>query len=346
MYSRNKFRKALISSSKEKTSKNINPYFKEETLFANEYHKEILLFLIKNKINLLLKSNQDCNSKRTKTTLFKELLSDLKLNLTYMLHEKTIKEKYLKDKMYITKNVIQNKIFNLNQKVSYINREEENKANIEIDVLERVYGGDELSKIKMMNFKVENEIKKYDFLMRNKNYVNNYIKATSIYPNEKSELFYDFQRQNSNEIDNSFSFQIKEVKDYLNNLAIKKYRQNSEIERLKKNIDIIRYNNEIENIISRSDIIYEDSEENRYITNKENISTNINVEDNNNCNLNLNEKEIIISQKNEIINKIIRNTFNEYITNKFILKMVNKEESPSKKNKFDREKKAEFILIN
>ena len=331
------------------SSKIIKPHTNEETLFSNKSHKEILLSLIKSKINILLKPNLESNSQGNKINGFKELLSDLKRNLSYMLNEKKTKEKYLQNKINFNKKAIQNKIYNSNRKMS---KDEESKVNLKTDISDKVYGKDELSKLKMMNFKAENEIQKLDFLIEGKRYINKYLKTTSFYPEENNIFFYDTSKLNSDEIDDCLNSQIKEAKDYLNNLTIEKGKQNEEIKHLEKNINIMKYTYEIENIISKSDIIYEDSQESKEST-SENISNNcIDNENDENYKCNSNEKEIIASQINEIknleiINKKLRNILDEnnlYIkTNEFIEKMINRKSFLSKISDYDKEKSQIYI---
>ena len=349
-----------ISSFSSKTIWHIKPHTNEETLFSHKSHKEILLSLIKSKIDILLKPNLESNlktdlennSKRNKINYFKELLSDLKRNLSYMLNEKKTKEEYLQDKVNNKKEAIQNKIFNSNKKK---NKDEESKVNIETDISDKIYGKDELSKLKMMNFKAENEIQKLDFLIEGKRYINKYIKVTSFYPEEKNIFFYYNCKLNSDEIDDCLSSHVKEAKDYLNNLTIEKGKQNEEIKKLEKNINRMRYNYEIEDIISKSDIIYEDSQESKETKTEKKTNNCIatsNNENDQNYTFNSNEKDIIASQINEIknleiINKTLRNILDENNLHikktEFIEKIINKRLIISKINDYDQEKSQIYI---
>ena len=328
---RNEFKRSSNPSQENKTHLNQSSYLQELFLFSLKSQKEILLSLIKNvQENLLLEKNNE-------TSFYKELLSDLKKNLLYMLSEKQTKEKYLQEKINNKKLKIQNIIFNSNKKMKNNNKKEERKINNETNILEKT---NELSKLKMMNFKTENEIEKLNFLIKNRTYINNYLKATSIYPGEKSELFLDSPNKNSDEIEDSFNFQIHEVKDYLNDLAFEKNMQNAKIEQLQNNINMIKLKNQIENIIDKEDIIYEDSQENKKITDLENITNNFIVDkitENNNFKLKENKIEFISYDINnnksmEMINKNLNNILNVNIhfnfkINKFISKMIN---SPKK----------------
>ena len=103
---------------------------------------------------------------------------------------------------------------------------------------------------------------------------------------------------------------------------------------------MIKLKNQIENIIDKEDIIYEDSQENKKITDLENITNNFIVDkmtDNKNCKLKDNKIEFISYDINnnksmEMINKNLNNILNVNIhfnfkINKFISKMIN---SPKK----------------
>ena len=245
-----------------------NPYTKEENLFNNKSHKEILLsFIKKAQMALLLdiKSN-NCITKKEKIKYFKKLISDLKQNLIYMLIEKKTKEKFLMKKINKIKKSLQDKIYNSKQ-------EKENNKDIkyedlikETEVLEKSYGGNELSKLKMINFVAENEIQKLDFLIQNKSYINYYIKTTNIYPEERVELFCNHQKEDTKEIDQSYNSLLNKAKEELNFLTKEKIKQDKEIEEIKNEINQIKSKIEFEQI-KPDDIIFEVSQENKSINN-------------------------------------------------------------------------------
>ena len=331
-----------------------SPYSKEENLFNNKSHKEILLSLIKeSQIDLLLqiKSNNFI-TKKDKMNYFKKLITDLNQNLIYMLIEKKSKEIYLnKKKNEIEKN-LQKEIYNSNQ-IKEKSKETKYEDFIkETEVLEKSYGGNELSKLKMINFVAENEIQKLDFLIQNKSYINYYIKTTNIYPEERVELFCNYQKEDSKEIDESYNSLLNKAKEELNFLTKEKIKQDKEIEEIKNEINQIKSKIEFEQI-KPDDIIFEVSQENKSINNISHLyndyfenSIIISKDYNNYLNdkklennkikseeRNNHKKKFKISKNNfeNVLNLNMNINFNIKI-NKFISKLINKSKI-KKKNK-------------
>ena len=323
-----------------------SPYALEENLFSSKSNKEILLSKIKTVQMSLLFSNKSIPQKE-KFNNVKKLLEDLKQNLVSMLAQKKEQKLYLKKSINDTKQILQDKLFNKNTNES---KEKEENIIKETDVLEKNYGGDELSKLKMLNFKAENEIDKLNFMIENKTYMLNFLKITNIYPEEKIEIFYDYQKQNSNEIDDSFNFYINQDKEKLNQIIILKKEQNKEIFQLENDINYIKKN----------------------IKYKKNMNLILNnLKENNNMN-NLSKlyNSFIKNNMNNINNQIFfngkkRNSQNVYMNfnikiNKYISTMINKSLAKSTRNnsisyridKFDdnnynlKENKNKIILKN
>ena len=323
-----------------------SPYALEENLFSSKSNKEILLSQIKTVQMSLLFSNKSIPQKE-KLNNVKKLLKDLKQNLVSMLAQKKEQKLYLKKSINDTKQILQDKLFNKNT-----NETKEKEENIikETDVLEKNYGGDELSKLKMLNFKAENEIDKLNFMIENKTYMLNFLKITNIYPEEKIEIFYDYQKQNSNEIDDSFNFYINQDKEKLNQIIILKKEQNKEIFQLENDINYIKKNIEYE---KNMNLILNNLKENN---NMNNLSKLYNSFIKNNMN-NINNQIFFNGKK--------RNSQNVYMNfnikiNKYISTMINKSLAKSTRNnsisyridKFDdnnynlKENKNKIILKN
>ena len=323
-----------------------SPYALEENLFSSKSNKEILLSQIKTVQMSLLFSNKSIPQKE-KLNNVKKLLKDLKQNLVSMLAQKKEQKLYLKKSINDTKQILQDKLFNKNT-----NETKEKEENIikETDVLEKNYGGDELSKLKMLNFKAENEIDKLNFMIENKTYMLNFLKITNIYPEEKIEIFYDYQKQNSNEIDDSFNFYINQDKEKLKQIIILKKEQNKEIFQLENDINYIKKNIEYE---KNMNLILNNLKENN---NMNNLSKLYNSFIKNNMN-NINNQIFFNGKK--------RNSQNVYMNfnikiNKYISTMINKSLAKSTRNnsisyridKFDdnnynlKENKNKIILKN
>ena len=323
-----------------------SPYALEENLFSSKSNKEILLSQIKTVQMSLLFSNKSIPQKE-KFNNVKKLLEDLKQNLVSMLAQKKEQKLYLKKSINDTKQILQDKLFNKNTNES---KEKEENIIKETDVLEKNYGGDELSKLKMLNFKAENEIDKLNFMIENKTYMLNFLKITNIYPEEKIEIFYDYQKQNSNEIDDSFNFYINQDKEKLKQIIILKKEQNKEIFQLENDINYIKKNIEYE---KNMNLILNNLKENN---NMNNLSKLYNSFIKNNMN-NINNQIFFNGKK--------RNSQNVYMNfnikiNKYISTMINKSLAKSTRNnsisyridKFDdnnynlKENKSKIILKN
>ena len=330
-----------------------SPYSKEENLFNNKSHKEILLSLLKTAEMTLIfetKSN-NFNTKKEKMNFIKKLISDLNQNLIYMLIEKKTKEIYLNKKINKIKKYLQNKIYNSNQekdKNEDIKYEDFIK---ETEVLEKSYGGNELSKLKMLNFTAENEIQKLDFLIYNKTFINKYVKTTSIYPEERVELFCDYQKEDSKEIDESYNFFINNKKEELGLFRKEKSKQNKEIEEIKNEINHFKRIIEFEKI-KPINIIHEVSQENKSLNDKsysykDYIEKSINISKNNNKILKNNkieskEENILSNLQNKNLENILDLNMNINFNIKFndyISKMINQ-------SKFKNKNKNNYVLDN
>ena len=145
-----------------------NPHKNEEILFSSKTHKEVLLSLIKSgQLSLLSEINQKSSySGKEKVNIIKTFLKDLKNNLTYILKEKKSNAIYLENNINNTKQIIQNKIFNKNKDINYNNINDDTNENdkyLETEAKEKNYEGNELSKLKFQNFKIEMKYKRQTF---------------------------------------------------------------------------------------------------------------------------------------------------------------------------------------
>lgn len=154
------------SSNKIKISPNLHK--REEFLFSNKTNKEILLSLIKSsQVNLLMEiKEKTTNSPKEKAVILKSFLKELKNNLSYILIEKSLYKKYLENNIDNFKSILQKKIekLNNNKNSKDINNNNHKKEEyIETEIKEKNYEGNELSKLQLQNFKIENEIEKTNF---------------------------------------------------------------------------------------------------------------------------------------------------------------------------------------
>ena len=102
-----------------------NPYLKEEILFSNKAHKEVLLSLIKSiQVRLISGNNKKENTKKDNIILLKILLKEMINKLSYILNEKCKNKNYLESNINYTKKELKNKI---KKKEIYNNKKDVNE---------------------------------------------------------------------------------------------------------------------------------------------------------------------------------------------------------------------------
>ena len=318
-----------------------NPHLKEEILFSNKFQKQLLLSQIKQaQLSILSKIGQNESfSKKNKANFFKQLLHELKNNLSDILNQKKLKENYLLKNINDTKNFLQKKIFNFSIQKQIEKKEIEGEI-CETAEAEKKFEGNELSKLKMLNFEIENEIKKINFIIKKKIALNNQLQMNKFFREENREIFL-YQKENSNEIDKIFISEMKQLSLYLNKLNINKNMQNAKIELIENDINIIMQNIEIKNNnLYPTDIILENSLENNInsLSNFSNSYVNNNSNENYNYIFGENKSkinDIEQSENNDVysegVNDNVGNIFNLNMNinfninvNKYISKMINK----------------------
>jgi hypothetical protein len=211
-------------------------------------------------------------SGKEKVNIIKTFLKDLKNNLTYILKEKKSNAIYLENNINNTKQIIQNKIFNKNKDNNYNNTTDdtnENEKYLETEAKEKNYEGNELSKLKFQNFKIENEIQRTNFLIVNINLLVSAIKVGTLFPEDYIKFSLINYKQNPEEIDNFFNSKIKQEKDLLNKYIDLQEQQKNYLEQYQIEINTIKKKIISKNLIDSRDIIYEDilESDTSYITN-------------------------------------------------------------------------------
>ena len=221
-----------------------NPHFKEEILFSNKSQKDILLSLIKSaQISLLTSLKQKSSNFKSKKMnfFFKNLLLDLKKNLLFAVNEKNLSKSYYENNIKSTKLQIQKNY----------------------DIFSKKCEGNELSKLKILNFIIENDILETDFMIEKTQKLISYLKITKIFPEENREIFL----KNKNEIDKILNVKVKKGKELLKEIISKKLKQNDNIKQLKEEIIEIKQDLGLKTNIESTDIILEENSENRNISN-------------------------------------------------------------------------------
>ena len=247
-----------IRSQYTPTSKTTN-FINEEIYYYDKSQKEILLSLIKNsQLNLLMQLSMIDDNEKMNT--IKDFLKDLKGFLAYLLNEKIKNKDNLQLNVNSKKERLQSEISNnskYDRKVkdnNIIKRKNKSfQKNIDTEMVEKNYVGSELSKLRLQNFKTENEIKKADFSIFNIKRTLILLKNTIIFPEENREIYF----QNNLNLE----------KDKLDNTRKKIQEKKEEQGQYIKAINKIKCDITTRNNILEKDIIYELSIENRITSN-------------------------------------------------------------------------------
>ena len=201
---------------------NTTTLINEEIYYYDKSQKEILLSLIKNsQLNLLMQLSMIDDNEKMNT--IKDFLKDLKGFLAYLLNEKIKNKDNLQLNVNTKKERLQTEISNnskYDRKIkdnNIIKRKNKSfQKNIDTEMVEKNYVGSELSKLRLQNFKTENEIKKTDFSIFNIKRTLILLKNTIIFPEENREIYCQ-NNLNQEKIDNGFNYMIQMEKDKLDN---------------------------------------------------------------------------------------------------------------------------------
>lgn len=80
---------------------------------------------------------------------------------------------------------------------------------IETEIKEKNYEGNELSKLQLQNFKIENEIEKANFLILKRKEMIKFLKTNFVYPEDDNDSFLFSELKNEKEIENIFNSRKK-----------------------------------------------------------------------------------------------------------------------------------------
>lgn len=237
-----------------------NPYLKEEILFSNKAHKEVLLSLIKSiQIKLISVNNKKENTKKDIIINFKILLKELINKLSYILNEKCKNKNYLESNINYTKKELKHKIkkkeiYNNKKRV---NEDLETENYMETEIKEINFDGNELSKLKIQNFKIENELTKTNFLITIK-----LLELNDAFIDKNKDYICNSNLEDKKEIDKILYWKKKEKNDLLNKYIHFQNLQKYYIEQYQKEIDKMKKKIKLRNLINSEDVVSEQSSEN------------------------------------------------------------------------------------
>ena len=257
-------------------------YKKEENFYYDKSQKEMMLSYIKNSQLNLLNKIDTIESDKEKIKFIKELLNELKGLLAYLFNEKIRNKDYLQTSVNNNKIRLQNEIkkkykYDKNDNLDnnsikhnniFKNRiKKETQKTLDTEMAEKNYIGSELSKLKLQNFKTENEIIKTDFLIINKRKILNYIKNTNIFPEENKEIYCYNNDTNEDKIKERMIYLKNKQKNKLLEIMNKSKEKKNIIEIYINNINKIKNEIRIKNEVLANEIIYETSMENKITNN-------------------------------------------------------------------------------
>jgi len=257
-------------------SKN-NLYEKEEIFCYDKSQKEILLLLIKNSqlniINQLNTINSAQKMKKKKNDTIKDFLIDLKGFLAYLLNEKIKNKDNLQldvnnEKANLQKRISDNMKYDniLIKNNSIIKKNFNIKSYIDTEMVEKNFVGSEISKLKLQNFKTENEILKTEFAIFNIRRIITLIKNTCLFPEENREIYF-YNNINQEKINEEFNHLKQINNNILEKSIIQSQEKKEEIEQYIKAINKTRNDIQLREHIYAQDTIQELSIEDRVTSN-------------------------------------------------------------------------------
>ena len=241
----------------------------ENILFNHKCSLEVLLDMIKNFQNdYILKVNE---ANKNKINISKKMITLFRENLSLMETEKIKKFNYIKEKNENNKKQIQKILFLSETK----NIEMNNNVQFKDDSNSFSYI-QKKNELNLINFQIENEINKTDFVIEQKNQIYLCAQTIPIYLDKNREIFCNINYENIEKISNILNSITKNVREKFISTVKEKTKTDLEINAIKFELESIKDNLSFDelkgekNYIDSDDIIYEESKENNktIITNK------------------------------------------------------------------------------
>jgi hypothetical protein len=190
---------------------------------------------------------------RNKNKITKEILIAFKDNLISMLEEKNkIYNSYRKEKQKI----LRKKSDNLKKYRKYIDFEKTNDSEANKIIDNQKLLNSDVSQLNLLNFLIENEIKKIDSLIEQHSQTNFYIKTLPVYIFEKNEIFCSTNNENLSKISDILNEdRNRKIKRFIN-IANKKTKQQNEAKSLSKKVENLKnkinYKNKKNNVVTNN----------------------------------------------------------------------------------------------
>ena len=241
----------------------------ENILFNHKCSLEVLLDMIKNFQKDYISKVNEAN--KNKINISKKMITLFRENLSLMETEKIKKFNYIKEKNENNKNQIQKILFLSETK----NIEMNNNVQFKDDLNSFSYI-QKKNELNLINFQIQNEINKTDFVVEQKNQIYLCAQTIPIYLDKNREIFCNINYENIEKISNILNSITKNVREKFISTVKEKTKTDLEINAIKFELESIKDNLSFDelkgekNYIDSDDIIYEESKENNktIITNK------------------------------------------------------------------------------
>ena len=241
----------------------------ENILFNHKCSLEVLLDMIKNFQKDYISKVNEAN--KNKINISKKIITLFRENLSLMETEKIKKFNYIKEKNENNKKQIQKILFLSETK----NIEMNNNVQFKDDSNSFSYI-QKKNELNLINFQIENEINKTDFVVEQKNQIYLCAQTIPIYLDKNREIFCNINYENIEKISNILNSITKNVREKFISTVKEKTKTDLEINAIKFELESIKDNLSFDelkgekNYIDSDDIIYEESKENNktIITNK------------------------------------------------------------------------------
>ena len=241
----------------------------ENILFNHKCSLEVLLDMIKNFQKDYISKVNEAN--KNKINISKKIITLFRENLALMETEKIKKFNYIKEKNENNKKQIQKILFLSETK----NIEMNNNVQFKDDLNSFSYI-QKKNELNLINFQIENEINKTDFVIEQKNQIYLCAQTIPIYLDKNREIFCNINYENIEKISNILNSITKNVREKFISTVKEKTKTDLEINAIKFELESIKDNLSFDelkgekNYIDSDDIIYEESKENNktIITNK------------------------------------------------------------------------------
>ena len=241
----------------------------ENILFNHKCSLEVLLDMIKNFQKDYISKVNEAN--KNKINISKKIITLFRENLALMETEKIKKFNYIKEKNENNKKQIQKILFSSETKNIEMNNNVQFKdGSNSFSYIQKK------SELNLINFQIENEINKTDFVVEQKNQIYLCAQTIPIYLDKNREIFCNNNYENIEKISNILNSITKNVREKFISTVKEKTKTDLEINAIKFELESIKDNLSFDelkgekNYIDSDDIIYEESKENNktIITNK------------------------------------------------------------------------------